>query len=267
MVAAGRSGRAARSRRRRARGAMGDGSARRVVGPRRGDAGGRGGRATGRLPPTRVVDRGRARRPSWCSARQRASGQVSADDPVGVTIGVLEGLSGWTRAGVPAESLGELAEPVARAARWLSRRGWRGVDAERRPRARRAVRDAWPLMTLLGQLDAAAALRSTDGPSTDGSAASDPASRLVAIVDSMATETDDGTRPVPGVRRGRRRATTRGLRPADPLGTPVGRAALARPAPSRAVGDRPVGRPAPVRHTDPACAAARRLVDGPGSPG
>jgi hypothetical protein len=125
---------------------------------------------------------------------QRAGGQVVGDDPTGVTIAALEGLSGWTRAGVPAESLDQLAEPVARAARWLSRRGWRGVDAGRRPRARRAVRNAWPLLSLLGQPDAAAALRSVEGSGAEGpgSAGADPASRLVGLVDSLATETDDG---------------------------------------------------------------------------
>jgi hypothetical protein len=125
-------------------------------------------------------------------AAQRASGQLVADDPVGATIAALEGLSGWARAGVPADALDQFAEPVARAARWLSRRGWRGVDAERRPRARRAVHDAWPLMTLLGQTDAAEALRSVEWSGPAHAGAADPASRLVELIDSIATETDDG---------------------------------------------------------------------------
>jgi hypothetical protein len=61
------------------------------------------------------------------------------------------------------------------------------------------VRNAWPLMTLLGQPDAAAALQRVEGPGVDGSRVDgpetvppDPASRLVALVDSVATETDDG---------------------------------------------------------------------------
>jgi hypothetical protein len=125
---------------------------------------------------------------------QRASGQVVSDDVVAATIAALEGLSGWARAGVPADALEQFAEPVARAARWLSRRGWRGVDVDRRPRARRAVHDAWPLMSLLGQDDAADALRAVDPAGVDdtGDESRDPASRLVALVDSIATETDDG---------------------------------------------------------------------------
>jgi hypothetical protein len=130
---------------------------------------------------------------------QRANGQVGSEQPGATTIVALEGLAGWVRAGVPADALEQLAEPVARAARWLSRRGWRVVDAEERPRARRAVRNAWPLMALLGQSEAAEALRKVEGCDVEddpvaglGGQGTDPASRLVALIDSVATETEDG---------------------------------------------------------------------------
>jgi hypothetical protein len=53
-------------------------------------------------------------------------------------------------------------------------------------------------MMLLGQTDAADALRAVERTSGDdlthepGTAGDDPASRLVALIDSVATETDDG---------------------------------------------------------------------------
>ncbi len=163
--------------------------------------------------------------------------------------------------------------------RWPARRdGCRGAAGERsatarRPRARRRCGTRWPLMALLGQHDAAAALRARPRPPPRRPTRSRSGRRGSGVSGSSRWWIRSRPRPTTGSTCSQvfdgvgHRAPARGRSTCRPAGGCCRSRCVGTALARRCCGRSTHGTTLALRRAGPACAAARRVVGGAGTPG